>query len=163
MQIKCNSFFFFLCTVLMLTACSKNLRETTLENPDASYRLIIAGDSSDFKDSVRDKVVNNYKDICQIQVVNLEKLETLDYDQYDAVLIMDTCMAWGGWNQEVKNFINSLQDNQKVVVLFTAGDPEWKYSYKGVDAITAASLVETEDDVVDRLTQKIDMLLSSRK
>jgi hypothetical protein len=163
MQIKCNYLFFFLCTLLMLTACSKNLRETTLENPDASYRLIIAGDSSDFKDSIRDKVVNNYKDICHIQVVNLDKLEEIDYDQYDAVLIMDTLMAWGGFNQEVKTFINALQDNQKVVVFFSAGDAEAKYSYKGVDAITSASIVSNEDVVVDKLTQKIDLLLSKRK
>lgn len=163
MRTRWNGLLFFLVTALIFTACSKNIRETTLENPDASFRLIIAGDSSDFKDSIRDRVMNNYKNVCHIDVVNLDKLEGIDYDEYDAVLIMDSCMAWGGFNKEVKNYINSLPDNRKVVVFFTAGNPEWKYNYKGVDAITSASLPAKEADVTNQLIQKIDLLLNKEK
>ena len=163
MRTRWNSLFFFFSMFLILTACSKNVRETTVENPDASYRLIIAGDSSDFKDSIRSRLMNNYKDICRIEVVNLDKLAGIEEDQYDAVLIMDTLMAWGGFNREVKHFIDSRQDSQKIVVFFTAGDAESIYSYKGVDAITSASVPAQEDDVVEKLTRKIDLLLAGKK
>jgi len=163
MRTRWNGLLFFFVTALIFTACSKNIRETTLENPDASFRLIIAADSSDFKDSIRDRVMNNYKNVSHIDVVNLDKLDGIDYDAYDAVLIMDSCMAWGGFNNEVKNYINSLPDNRKVVVFFTAGNPEWKYNYKGVDAITAASLPAKEADVANQLIQKIDLLLNKEK
>jgi len=163
MRTRWNDFFFFFMIVLLATACSKNIRETTVENPDASYRLVIAGDSSEFKDSIRERLMNNYQHICHIDVVNLDKLEGIDEDQYDAVLIMDTLMAWGGFNREVKRFIDSRQDSRKIVVFFTAGDPESVYSYKGVDAITSASVPAQEDDVVDRLTREIDLLLSGQR
>ena len=163
MQIGRLSLCYLLGLVLIFTACSKNLRETTLENPDASYRLAIAGDSSDFKDSIRERLVTNYKDICHIDVINLEKLAEIDSRQYNAVLIMDTFMAWGGFNTEVKKFIDSQPDSSKIIVFFSVGDEEATYSYKGIDAITSASVPSEEDAVVDELTQKIDLLLSERK
>lgn len=163
MQIKRLDVFLLLGLVFMLTACSKNLRETTLENPDASYRLVIAGDASDFKDSIRDRLVSNYKDICNIDVINLDKLAEVDSRQYNAVLIMDTLMAWGGFNTEVKRFIDSQPDSHKIVVFFSAGDEEAAYSYKGVDAITSASVPSEEAAVADELTRKIDLLLSEGK
>ena len=163
MQIRQLGLYLLLGLVFVLTACSKNLRETTLENPDASYRLVIAGDSSDFKDSIRERLVNNYKDICHIDVINLDKLAEIDSRQYNAVLIMDTFMAWGGFNTEVKKFIDSQPDNSKIIVFFSAGDEEATYSYNGVDAITSASVPSEENAVVDELTQKIDLLLAEKK
>lgn len=163
MQIRRLGLCLFLGLVFILTACSKNLRETTIENPGASYRLVIAGDASDFKDSIRDRLVNNYKDICHIDVINLDKLAGVDSREYNAVLIMDTLMAWGGFNTEVKKFIDAQPDSHKIVVFFSAGDEEAAYSYKGVDAVTSASVPSEETAVVDALTQKIDLLLSEGK
>jgi len=43
----------------------------------------------------------------------------------------------------------------------TAGDPDWTYSYQGVDAITSASVVEKEDVKFEEIVQQIDQLLNA--
>ncbi|MBW1897994.1 MAG: hypothetical protein JRI61_02930 [Deltaproteobacteria bacterium] len=149
--------------VIIFFSCSRNIKEITINNMNASHKIVIASNGSDFRDSIRDKVIKEYSDNCYIEVINLDKLQTVEYDRFDAILVMDAIIAWGGFNPEMKNYIDSLDDKKKVVLFLSAGDEELKYSYNGVDAISSASVVEEEDKVVKEITGKIDMLLSENR
>lgn len=164
MKIPCIRYLVFaVWMVLFLSSCSRNIKETTINNLNAPHKIVIASNGSDFRDSIRDRVIKTYSDNCYIEVINLDKLQTVEYERYDAILIMDAFWAWGGLNPEMKNYIDSLNDKKKVVLFFSAGDGELKYSYNGVDAISSASVIEEEDKVVQEITGKIDMLLSENK
>jgi len=149
--------------IIFFSSCSRNIKETTINNLNAPHKIVIASNGSDFRDSIRDKVIKKYSDNCYIEVINLGKLQEVEYERYDAILVMDAIIAWGGFNPEMKNYIDSLSDKKKVVLFLSAGDEELKYSYKGVDAISSASVVAEEDKVVKEITGKIDLLLSEKK
>ena len=149
--------------VVVFSSCSRNIKEITINNLNASHKIVIASNGSDFRDGIRDKVIKKYSENCYIEVINLDKLKTVDYERYDAILVMDAIIAWGGFNPEMKNYIDSLNDKKKVVLFLSAGDEELKYSYNGVDAISSASVIEEEDKVVKEITGKIDMLLSDNR
>ena len=79
-------------------------------------------------------------------------------DDYDAVLIMDTCLAWSHFNNSVKDFLDK-SENQNVVFFMTADDPDWTFTYNGVDAITSASEKANQVPMIDRLSAAIDGIL----
>ena len=149
--------------VIVFSSCSRNIKEMTINNLNAPHKIVIASNGSDFRDSIRDKVIRKYSNNCYIEVINLDRLQAIEYERYDAILIMDAIIAWGGLNSEMRNYIDSLSDKKKVVLFLSAGDEELKYSYNGVDAISSASVVTEEEKVVQEITGKIDILLSENR
>ena len=77
------------------------------------------------------------------------------------VLIIDTTLAWSGFNPSLNTFLEDNEHKDNVIVFMTAADPDWTYSYKGVDAITSASVMENEEGKLDEIVQRIDHLLES--
>ena len=57
-----------------LASCTRNVKETQLTTENAKFNLIIAGDSSDFKDKVRNRIIARYSNSGNIDVVNIKKL-----------------------------------------------------------------------------------------
>ncbi len=149
-------------TLFVLTACARNLKETKFTVQNAKLNIVIAGDSSKFKDDIRKKVIEKYKRQCNISVVNINKLKTIRLDNYDAVIIMDTYMMLSMFNRSVKKYINSLKDKGKVVLFMTTGDPDSDFSYRNVDAITSASKRQNIDNVVKDITAKIDTIIGAQ-
>ena len=125
--------------------------------------MIIASDSSAFKDSIRNRIIQQYQDEGSIDVVNIKRLKEVNPLDYDVVLIIDTCLAWSGFNPSLNTFLEDNQTKDNVVVFMTAGDPDWTYSYKGVDAITSASVVENVEVKVKDILQQIDHILAENR
>jgi hypothetical protein len=149
--------------IIIFSSCSRNIKEITINNLNAPHKIVIASNGSEFKNSIRDKVIKKYSDNCYIEVINLDKLQEVEYDRYDAILVMDAIIAWDAFNPEMKKYIDSLSDKKKVVLFLSAGDEELKYSYNGVDAISSASVVAEEEKVIQEITRKIDLLLSGNR
>ncbi len=61
----------------------------------------------------------------------------------------------------MNSFLEDYSPKDNVVLFMTAGDPDWTYSYQGVDAITSASVVEKEDVKFEEIVQQIDQLLNA--
>lgn len=76
------------------------------------------------------------------------------------ILVMDDSEAWTLWNFSLKSFLKKTENCNNIVLFITAGDPDWKYRYKDLDAITSASIVGNEDRVFNELTVKIDGMIS---
>ena len=117
---------------LAFISCTRQVKEMSFSGKDAKFNILIAGNSSEFKDAVRGRIISRYEKYSNILVINIHKLKEVDSESYDVVLLM------------------------------TAGDPDWKFCYKGVDAVTSASAPCNETLVFDRLTRKIDEILAGR-
>jgi hypothetical protein len=144
-------------------ACAPRLTELKVGPEKPSSSILIAADSSSFKDRVRERIIEKYKETCAIRVVAIKDLNSLKADGYDVVLIMDTCMAWSGFNPSLKNFMDNEDNRKKTVLSMTAGDPDWKYSYQGVDAVTSASRIEKEEDFFRRIDGEIERVLQTTR
>jgi hypothetical protein len=143
---------------MVITACATPLKETNFIAEKPAFRLAIAADRSEFKDSLRAKLVETYKGRAQIELIPLRKVNIKDHD---VVLIMDTCMAWTMFNPSLKAFLRKSKDRDKVILFITAANKDWNYSYRGVDAITSASVAEQEDAVLATLTEQIDRIVEN--
>lgn len=117
---------------LAFISCTRQVKEMSFSGKDAKFNILIAGNSSEFKDAVRGRIISRYEKYSNILVINIHKLKEVDSESYDVVLLM------------------------------TAGDPDWKFCFKGVDAVTSASTPCNETLVFDRLTRKIDEILAGR-
>ena len=62
--------------------------------------------------------------------------------------------------EELTTVLEKTENCKNIVLLYTAGDPDWKYQYHELDAITSASQVEDQDRVFNELTYQIDVLVS---
>lgn len=148
---------------LSLYSCTRSVKETQLSHENPRFSMIIASDSSEFKDSIRNRVIQQYQNEGKIEIVNIKRLKDIDPTDYDVVLIIDTCLAWSGFNPTLNSFLKDNQSKDNVVLFMTAGDPGWTYSYQGVDAITSASVMEKEDVKFQEITQQIDQIITSKK
>lgn len=144
---------------IMLFSCARYVKETSHLQADARYHILIASDASDFKDVIRNRLVDHYKTTSNIDVVNLSALENIQGEKYDAIVIMDSCWVKSHLNLSFKEFLDGLKDESHVVLFLTTGSHEWDYQYKSVDAITSASVVENEESVFKQLKSRIDKVL----
>ena len=142
-----------------LASCTRNVKETQLTTENAKFNLIIAGDSSDFKDEIRNRIIARYSNSGNIDVVNIDKLENIRPEDYDVILIMDTCIGCEDFNWSMKSFLDRLEDNNNVVLFMTAGNPHYEYSYGSVDAITSASRIANEEEISTELSEEIDRII----
>lgn len=149
--------------LLTTTACTipMALEEQTFTNPKSEVNILIAGDASEYKDALRSEIVQHYREKANIRVVNIHTLGEMPADDYQAILIIDTCLAWTRFNPTVLAFLKKPEIQSRVVWFMTANDTEEVYSHNGVDAITAASELENKQRVAMQLIHKIDAVISS--
>ena len=145
--------------LVSLSACARSVPEVRHVVVNARFSLLIASDASGFKDAVRGRVFDHYKSSGNVEVVNIGSLKTRKAEDFDAVLIIDTCLGWSRFNPSMKAFLDGAQDPERVVLFMTVDDTEWDFIYQGVDAITAASTIEDEARVAAVLIQKLDHIL----
>ena len=161
MRIRSEQYILALAIVALafLASCTRNVKETQLTTENAKFNLLVAGDSSDFKDRVRNRIIARYRKNGNIDVVNINNLKDIRPEDYDVILIMDTCIGCEDFNWSMKSFLDRLEDNNNVVLLMTTGYSHYEYSYGGVDAITAASRIADEEEIFTRLSEEIDRII----
>ena len=143
-----------------LASCTRNVKETQFTTENAKFNLLVAGDSSDFKDRVRNRIIARYRKNGNIDVVNINNLKDIRPEDYDVILIMDTCIGCEDFNWSMKSFLDRLEDNNNVVLFLTAANPNYEYSYGSVDAITAASKIANEEEILTELSEEIDKIIA---
>ena len=145
----------------LAAGCTRGLKEERYTRAAARIELLIAGDASEYKDQLRQRLIDHYSLFSNIDVVNIGKLREVNMADYHVVVIMDTCLAWSRFNPSTKAFLDRVsdRDRDRVVILMTADDTDWEFQYQGVDAMTSASNPENEDQVFERLRTKIDRII----
>ena len=145
--------------LLLFSSCSKKIPEQRFVTENAQYDLLITGVTSEFKADIISRIIDRYKDQGNVDLIDLNKLDQLQCGDYDAILVMDSVQAGSLFNFSLKSFLKKTENCKNIVLLYTAGDPDWKYQYHELDAITSASMVEDQDRVFNELTYAIDVLI----
>lgn len=117
-----------------------------LGNPTASRWVLVAARHSDFKNAVlayldlalreeRERSGDLY-----VRFVGIEQLENEPGSEYDAVVIINTCIA-AGLDRRVDSFLRDQPTYDDIMVVTTSGDGDWMpcpVDYQ-VEAITSVS------------------------
>lgn len=121
-------------------------------------QLLIATQGSDFKDALTKGLVDYFKsDSIFIQVEDIQVLEVIDPEKYDALVIIHT---WENWKPPVvvESFIERTKMySSKIVVLTTSG--EGSYKMDDVDAITGESILADTEIQVYKIIDRLGPLL----
>lgn len=125
---------------------------------DMGSKLLIATQGSDFKNTVTQGIVDNYRsDSIFIKVIDVSALTEIIPDDYDAILVIHT------WEYEkppasVSLFIEKEKSHKdKIVVMTTSGPGTSKM--EGVDAITGESILEAAPAIVEMIIARLNRLL----
>jgi hypothetical protein len=159
-----------LCLSLLHMSCSvprRIWRQDDIEpyesgGGSADRSVLIASSTSDFKEALVARIRASLEDDrTYLKVIGLGELEDVDADQYDALVIINRCVAWG-LDTNADSFLDRHEDYDNIVVLTTSGDGGWLPAKKGraFDAVSAASdramLDETAGEVVERVQGLLD-------
>jgi hypothetical protein len=151
---------------IIVASCGKNIREYSAGNKEASLRILIAANISEFKNQILEGLVKHYTDSCSIRVINLTNIKNVKSTDYDAIVLIDRALAWTLFNVSIRKFVDTLEpvrEKEKIVIFLTAGDTKWKLQLNGVDGITAASKMDGTGDALEKLIAKIDSVLKNRQ
>ena len=149
-------------SVIFTASCTRNVKEQKILTDNAKCNLIFAGDVSAFKDDIRQKLIDKYKTHANIYIIGNDKLKELDPRKYDSIVIMNTCIAGSPSCRDLQTFINSNGRNNKIILFVTANNRSWKYSYNGVDAITAASKYGNPELIAQEISGRIDGIIAGK-
>ena len=127
-------------------------------------KVLMAIQESQFKKAVILKV----KEFLQedgyfVKTISLKGLSGESTDNYQAIVIVNTCWAWR-LNGHVRKFLkNTPDDERKKIVLFTTADSKsWQPELTGVDAITSASRMSEAGRIADSIINKVRILLEPK-
>ena len=161
---KDRAFFSIVLVIASLAFCgcaAKAVNTTEWGDLKADQRVLIATQSSEFKEAVVSRVVEDLeKNLCYVKVIDLKRLEHEPAMDYDAIVVVNTCKAWrltGG----ASKFVKAFPDKDKVVLLTTAGGEDWKPKSVEVDAITSASKEQKADPVADEISRMVRKILGA--
>ena len=122
--------------------------------------VLIATDSSRFKDAVIAKVAKNIEKEVAVKMVPLIKLLKEDPANYQAIVIANTCWA-GNVNGMVKSFLKKAgdQEKKKVIIFTTVGGEDWSPTGLGCDCVTSASTMSKADSLAETISLKVKKIL----
>jgi hypothetical protein len=127
----------------------------TFNEPSLEKRVLIASWNTEFKRAVLAKVQEEVKkDNAHIEIIDPRDLHKKDPADYDAIVILDRVWMWR-LSSAYRSFLKRVEERGRLVLVPTAGDPDWKPIDKGVDVVTATSRPESVDKVAKKLIVRI--------
>jgi hypothetical protein len=133
-------------------------RSFEVGDPQATRRVLIATQGSEFKDAVVAGVVEHLKArAAHIKVIDISMLSGVDERDWNAVVLIHT------WEmrkppEAARVFVERVGSSGKLVVLTTSGAGDFKM--EGVDAITSASVVAEAPSRAADIAVKLDAVLA---
>ncbi|MBI9074893.1 MAG: hypothetical protein JEZ02_05715 [Desulfatibacillum sp.] len=149
--------------VLLTYGCGpKSVSPVQFGSPAASDRVLIATEDSEFKNAILDDVVEAFfgQDVF-IQVTDLQSLENIRPEDYRAIVLINTCIAWKV-EPEIAAFLKKVNEPERVLVLTTTGDPDLTILAPDVDSVTSASQMEKVDQVSRKIIDKVARVLAMK-
>ena len=144
-------------TLIILKGCTGGIVVTQDTKPMSQdhQKLLIATQKSPFKTAlvaeIRDGL--SQKPVA-IRTIDIRQLAQEDMSQYNAILLVNKCMA-GRPDPRVEAFIDGFPSKNKLIVLTTGVRDSWTPKKSEVDAMTSASVIadvpDTSRDIVDKL------------
>lgn len=149
------------CVVPRLIWPQDDILGSELNAPASEKRVLVASRSSEFKDAVVERLRQGLRDdAAYVKFVGLDDLEQEDGAKYDAVVLINTCIAWG-FDPKVDGFLKRQKQQEHIVVLTTSGNGTWtpKAEGRAFDAVATASEKADIDKVADRILEKVQAIL----
>ena len=152
------SLFQVYCSVPHRVLPQKDMPASELNEPTLDKKVLVASRYSEFKEAVIGKLRDTFKDQpVYIKFIGLGDLEEEDAKQYDAVVMINKCMAWQ-MDRNVIGFLKRFEDQGNIIVLTTSGDGNWlpKMEERNFDVISSASEKANVDKVADQIIEKVN-------
>jgi hypothetical protein len=138
----------------------KGTKEFQVGKSSSQHKILIVATSSPFKDSVIKDLADSIAkgDSVFVSVMDMKKLSEQKVDNWNAIVIANTCKAWHMDNR-VEKFIKQNESYKGFIVLTTSGDPNKCGSAdkipKGIDAISSASVENKRAVVVKQILEQV--------
>lgn len=144
--------------LIFIISCVQDMGLLEEGNRDASRKVLIAGQSSEFKEDVVNKVVKTLgTEEYYFKIIGLAELEKEKTKEYGAILLVTMIMA-RQIDGRVMQFIQNDPDNPKIIVFYTIGDQDYPPPQPDikVDAVSSASLSNRVNEVAEELAALIE-------
>lgn len=122
--------------------------------------VIVASRNSAFKKALVKELSQTMQSMGVTQrTIGVSGLENIDASQYDAVVVISSCIAWG-LEREVQLFLERQNKNSNIILVTTSGEGGWLPNNidHDIDAISSASTLTT----VDAVTRDVIAQINSR-
>lgn len=129
-----------------------------ITSQSSNQKLLIAKQSSPFKDSLVVGVLNRYKSaLAVVEVIDMKALINTDVADFDVLLLIHRWEA-NAPPDIVQSFIDkNLESKNKMVILTTSWNGLEKM--ENVDAISGASIIKEVPVFTDQVIKRLDSLL----
>lgn len=168
-SLRSHSYRFCIFVVLLLAGCAVPQRfwpQKDIVGSDAGsipgqQEVLIASRSSEYKQLLVDEL---HKQLFSAGIphktIGVKQLKGVDATRYSAVVVINTCLAWG-LDNEIKTFLNHQQQTANIILMTTSGEGTWLPDKQGLDfdAISGASVKSNVGDVAQDLLERIQKRL----
>ena len=157
---------FGLALLVLLAGCAvpqrfwpqKDIRASGPVETTGTATVLIASRSSEFKELLVAALQQKLSAAgIRQKTVGVEDLKQVDAQDYGAVVVINTCLAWG-LDHDVETFLGRQTATGNVILLTTSGDGVWLPAKNGrdFDAISGASIPTNVNAVADDLFARIE-------
>lgn len=148
--------------LLFVVGCKTNMASREVGSPNASRKVLIAGENTAFKRKVVAKVIEDLgTGEWYFRIIGLDQLEEQNNGSYGAVLLLAGYRA-GRLDRRVGSFLQHDATNPKAIVFCTRGTeepmPDRSKPDLNVDSVSSAS----RDDRVDLRAKQLSALVVQR-
>ncbi len=120
----------------------KDLEPAEYNDPSLARRVLLASRSSDFKAELARRLADDLRgDQVYIRQIGVSQLRHAAANQYQAVVIVSTTMAWT-LDPRVASFLERVRDKSRVVLITTSSDGDWLPGRGAYDALSTASRMD---------------------
>ena len=155
--------------ILLLAGCAvpqhfwpqKDIIASSVNNMPGNRTVLIASRASEYKEQLVAELQNQLSAAnISHMAIGVKQLDQVDTSDYAAVVIINTCLAWG-LDHEVRNFLDRQKAYGNIILFTTSGDGSWlpdKHG-RGFDAVSGASVKAGVSDVASDLLKRIQTKL----
>jgi hypothetical protein len=127
---------------------------------DSPETVLLASRSSPFKEALIEKITKAATaENMAVDLVGIENLTAVRAENYEAAVIISTCLAWGV-DPLVRKFLDRHPDYKPVVLVITSNSgwlPE--KTDLDVDAMSSASVLDDSEAVARQIINRLHQML----
>ena len=139
--------------VLLLYSCAvpqkmwpqKDMAASEIAGAANAPTVLLAARSSEFKMALVERLsAMMTAEGIHLKIVGVEDLKTVNSEQYDVVLVISTCLAWG-FDEEVRSFIGRHPSHDNMIFFTTSASGDWMPDKEKLDYDAISSASELSD------------------
>ena len=160
MKIGKMSWCFVSLVCMLYIGCTLKTMDTseTGSRKSSTAKVLIASQKTKFKRTLVSEIRSSLqKNDYYIKVIDVRGLRNESIQNYDAIVILNKCMA-GRPDPRVEDFIEVADQKNKIVLLTTGKLDSWKPVSPEVDAMTSASTMSESNRIARVIVNKVRSL-----